>query len=248
MASYTYLAVRTPDEFKGVYHGEENIRKVFEKIQGMKGVSTRTFGKKQEDEALKWAGVKGLADVPQIAITKVKNVHNAKNENEDVSGFEYIINHYAKQKYTTADIKLVSGRTIMIQIRDIYYIGNRSLYNNYSYDTKENENSTFYSSRRNDKTYRFEDYYDVEKFEKYKKDIKVFKATKMNFLKDGLAIENYDTEDIKIDSKNVSHSHKDLYIPFSAIETIQPTGFWNRLKTKITDENIIKDCEKFFKG
>lgn len=248
MAKYEYLAIKKPDELKGVYHGDQNIKKVFKKIQGVKGVSSRTFAKGQESEALKWAGVKGLADVPQVALTKIKEAKKeAKKETKKISDIEYVIEKYKKDGDVTANIHLISGKKIIIQIRDIYYIDNR--YSRLYSEHDSNSNSKFYSQRRNSETYRYEYYYNKELFEREKGDIRVFKATDITYLETGMLLKGYDVEDIRLTGDgSPAHEYRNLFIKFDAIETIKPTGFWTHLGTKITDEDIIKDCEKLFKS
>lgn len=70
---YKYLAVRKPDNLKGVYSSENAIKSVQKQMNGIKGVSIRTFNEGEEQEALAWANVKDFADVPQVAVSSINN-------------------------------------------------------------------------------------------------------------------------------------------------------------------------------
>lgn len=241
MSKYTFLAVRKPDELKGVYSGEKNIKKINEKIQGLKGASSRVFKENQEKEALQWAGTKGLADVPQIAISKKIKKTDNKNKIEEKPDVQIIIEQYIKNKYATATIFLNTGENIRIQIRDIYYWDNTG-YPGIRSSNNENANNLFYSSRFNPKIQKNEYFYDKERFNKLKDKIKKLNATNTTYLKNGLALKNYG---LYIDQFNVSLENKEIYIPYASISYIKPTGFWAHLGTKITDEEIIRDCHEY---
>lgn len=249
MSKYTYLAIRKPEELKGVYTGKENIKIINKKCKELnKEYSLRRFNEGEEAEALKWAGVESLTDTLVNQNIQIKEDNKiepkiATNNQSEINEIELMINRYINKKYTVLRVKLINGEMVKLQGRDIYYMDSQNLTSCYN----ENSNARFCHSQYNSELGRYEDIIEEAKIEEFKNDIRVLKRTQIEYLKNGMSIKGYDEDEIIINNGKVCHSKDTMYIPYSSILYIEPRGFWISMRTKITDENLIKAFDNVLK-
>lgn len=253
------LAVKSPEELKGIYCNEEIIKGILRIMPRIKSNSYRMFDFYEKEEALKWAGIdkshyssqtsksniEQQSKTDEYCVNKIVNklTQSLSSNAEEKSDIQIIIEKYKNYGYPIVIVTLNTGKDILIQIQNIYYLNNGHTILKSEFDFDDDCNNKFYSTDYNYDTCEYKESYNKELFYDLASDICQLKATTISYLKNGIALENYD---IEVEFNDVFHKFDYIYIPYTAIESIEPMGYYIPIKTKITDEDIIRDCEKLF--
>lgn len=80
MTKFEVLAVRSPENIKGVYTKEKDINNMFANIRRNKSIPYRTFSKCDIDEASLWAGVNTSGVNSNQLQGKNTNIHKDAGE------------------------------------------------------------------------------------------------------------------------------------------------------------------------
>ena len=108
------LAIRSSNG-KGVYviDGKEEKQELINKYLGC---SYRIFKRKEEEEALRWAGERRIANLPEEMTISI----SSKKQKSD--SFLATLEHFSKLGYTHVELTLSNGEKYKIWIRDFRYL------------------------------------------------------------------------------------------------------------------------------
>lgn len=152
-----------------------------------------------------------------------------------INSFERVIEDYTQEDNEIVQIELISGQKFFITTKDIYYKKDH-------YTLKH----LFYEEYYDEAERRTKCIFDEEKALKNIRYIGFIGKTKLEFLKDGIKIENYGNLE-PVSRENYLYSLWKIYVPNSSILTIKPFGKWQKPdeSIRITERKIIEVYNKY---
>lgn len=255
-----YYAVRKPTEAKGVYSSKEQFAKI-NSTYASKGLSSRKFTEQELEEALKWAGVSGIADAKQKVVPPGKPKKKEGSKNDLNLHYTELLKEYKDNGYYVAKITLINGSVITLTLEDHYYFA-------YNYNSNYCNRNHYEENRdncwNNNRTY---DYDQGKYIDNWTLNIDYLSNNYGNLLEKlekstiqindvGLKIKNCTNDTIErksikfkksnnrydiYDNNPFVHSIDNIFIPFTSILHIKPSGNW------VLNKGYIKDKDKTFK-